>query len=206
MFWPTLILSAVFYASLYFIGLHKRDNVNMVSIIHASICVAWTFFFFDFDDDIFESSIASNILIPHSMAYFMLDTCVTNSNMWRFHHIITIMTEVSAWFIARNCAAYALYYTEMGGVLYHISRVYKDSFMCRTMFLIMYVYSRYTLCVFSFTRYLIKDTNIYIHTEYFLYWMIFVFFMCVIFMNAYFTVMQIKSWVRMGKTLVRPVE
>jgi len=129
--WPAFFGSLIFY-----IGIYKTfdlENVNWMSVVHSFSCL----FILQFPE----------YIIPNSVAYYIVDTCQTSLWTWRIHHTIALILEGSALtgLIDISLCAEMLFYSEIGAVLYHISRIFKHSILVRIVFMTGYTYSRFEL-------------------------------------------------------------
>jgi len=84
------------------------------------------------------------IIDLNSMAYFIIDSTVLIDTLWITHHSLSIGCALLGIAGTRQVVGGAVYvwYAEIGGLLYHISRMWADSKLVRQIFLVSYLISR----------------------------------------------------------------
>jgi len=84
------------------------------------------------------------IIDINSMAYFTIDSLVLIDTIWITHHSLSIGCAIFGIAGTRQVVGGAIYcwYAEIGGLLYHISRMWADSKIVRQVFLVCYLGSR----------------------------------------------------------------
>jgi len=124
-----------------YVGLWKwvkvpTNPVNALSIIHASssIVLYWVQLY--------------DLQMLQSIAYFIVDTFQTDFWIWRIHHTFAVILQ--SLFVYKQsemnlAGSYFLYWSEIGGILYHISRMFPKNQHVRMTFLISYFLSRIML-------------------------------------------------------------
>ena len=137
--WIPFVCSLIVYLGIYkFIDI---ENVNWMSVLHSFGCLAILYY--------------PEYVIPNSVAYYLVDTYQTNLWKWRIHHIMTLILEWSAITgrIDISLCMEMLFYSEIGAVLYHLSRIFKHSMIVRFLFILGYSYSRISLFHFIWNHF-----------------------------------------------------
>ena len=144
--------------------------INWMSVVHSFTCL-WVFF-------------AQRAVFIQSLAYFIVDMIYSKEWMWKIHHAVAIVIEIGmlGGYDTVNISNDVLFYFEIGGCMYHISRIFKSSVLIRAMFLFMYAFSRWKLAWI-----------IWVNRTALGYWFVFM-FAFVLLLNAYFLLVQIKNF------------
>jgi len=171
-----LSLPAFFGSLILYIGIYNffhLEYVNWMSVVHSLSCLL--------------VMVAPEYVISNSIAYFLVDTYQTSSWMWKIHHLVALGLELyaSTGLICISFLTGTLLYSEIGAVLYHSSRIFKDSLLVRIVFILGYTYSRIELFSFIWTHF--DQVPIYIQCG------------CIVLvvMNTWFLMTQIKMMINL---------
>jgi len=142
------ILTAV-YAIFYYFFPHDWENERYyMSHLHLASTLIVGFMFvpvFDLSkDNLCSDSVWGRVIDINSMAYFLIDSLVLVDTIWVTHHTLSIGCAIFGIAGTHQVVGGAIYvwYAEIGGLLYHISRMWPDSKRVRQLFLVCYLYSR----------------------------------------------------------------
>lgn len=127
--------------TLIYVGLWKWVKipvypVNYLSVIHASSSIV--LYLMNFKE----------LQLIQSISYFIIDIFQTDLWMWRFHHFFAIVCEGLVIYKDQELillCSHFLYWSEIGGILYHMSRMFPTSKFVRCAFLLFYFASRIML-------------------------------------------------------------
>ena len=186
----------LFYYTLSRLGLKKLECNNM-SLIHASICVLaspWTLIV---ESTILYSVVAKYILLQ-SIAYFTIDTLTGCDRFWTTHHLGAIYLELVGLIFQQSGGASLLSWTELGAILYHISRIYSHSLNFRAAFVFTYGLTRIPVYYIMYSGLYYQSLNLP-QFENFPVWSNNLIMLLIAVMNGYFFVKQFQSWRKMTK-------
>jgi len=119
-----------------------------MSHLHLASTLIGGFFFIPFyqfySTDICQDSIAARVINMNSGAYFLIDTLVLIDTIWVTHHSLSIGCSLFSLAGTRQVLGGSIYvwFAEIGGLLYHISRMWPNSKLIRQIFLVCYLISR----------------------------------------------------------------
>ena len=174
---PSFFGSLILYITIY--NKFNLELVNWMSVIHSLSCLL--------------VMVAPEHVVSNSIAYFLVDTYQTPSWMWKIHHLIAIGFEWTAIIGTTNFFLWSpiLLYSEIGAVLYHFSRIFKDSIFVRIIFILGYSYSRISLFDFIITYF--YEVPIYVQ------------FGCIVLivMNTWFLVTQVRMLINLWHSPLR---
>lgn len=142
--------SLLFYCALFFMGVPTQP-LNVLSLIHASSTVLM---YYGLHWDVW--------ILYNSIAYFLVDSYITWGSYWVLHHGLAILGLIPALVYPdlREFMLPLFGLAEIGGVLYHISRLYGKNKACRQLFLVTYGFSRFLATLFFFPLVIEVFTNV----------------------------------------------
>jgi hypothetical protein len=136
------------YALFYYFFPHdwEKEKYYMSHLHLASTLIIglWKVPVFDLTTGMCSDDIWGRIIDMNSMAYFIVDSLVLIDTIWVTHHSLSIGCSIFGCAGTRQVVGGAVYvwYAEIGGLLYHISRMWADSKTVRQVFLVSYLCSR----------------------------------------------------------------
>jgi len=136
---------AIFYQ--FFPHDWEKERYWMSHLHLGSTLLVGIFFISVFDlskENLCSDGIWGRIVDINSMAYFIIDSLVLIDTLWITHHSLSIGCSIFGIAGTRQVVGGSIYvwYAEIGGLLYHISRIWADSKKVRQIFLVSYLASR----------------------------------------------------------------
>eukprot|EP01084_Bolivina_argentea_P249733 418210_1 len=132
--------------------------IHSILIFSSSLPIAFSYTDYSADDHPSMSWFLSCIMI-NGMCYFIMDSVFLPSTLRRFHHLVACLMQFSCLYVPWRVGSLKFYfYAEIGAVLFHVSKLYKDSIEIRILFVVSYAVSRVFLTLkiyhlyFAFTN------------------------------------------------------
>jgi len=137
------------YAIFYYFFPHdwKNEKYYMSHVHLGSTLLVGLIFVPVFDlskDNLCSDAVWGRIIDINSMAYFIIDSLVLIDTLWVTHHTLSIGCAIFGIAGTHQVVGGSIYvwYAEIGGLLYHFSRMWPDSKTVRQIFLVFYLISR----------------------------------------------------------------
>jgi len=144
-----LFLYVAGYRIFYYFFPHDWINEKYyMSHVHLGLALILGFLLTPITDLTQEGLCNDSVVARHidlnSLAYFIVDTFYLIDTVWVTHHSLSIGCAIFGLAGTTQTVGGAVYvwYAEIGGLLYHISRIWPDSQRVREIFLVCYFTSR----------------------------------------------------------------
>ena len=191
----TLIFT-LFYLFLWKYMEIPLEPVNYLSVIHA-FCTVIVFGLYGA-----SSYYIRYLIFIHSFVYFGVDYIQTNEKIWKIHHFLSMINIAFGLIfdIQLQSSVQSLFWMEVGGCLYHISRIFPQNKWVRQLFIFSYIGSRLACLpsAYDFVMLTLQITFTFVNSIS-LFWNIFAFMnlilgLSILAMNGWFIQKQIQKY------------